>query len=160
VKNYWISFGANDPRTQSGLSPTFIQFFDALGHTLSPPGITEIFVGSGAYKFQHTAGYSTSVWFLVDGATSGLGSLRYVSGVLDPIDTLDVVLGYTGSSIGTTSVDPGDLFGHEKRRQDFDEGVQTFLKSSGQWSIFSRGASTLLTVKTLTNSTTGVTAIP
>ncbi len=160
MKNYWISFGANDPRTQTGLAPTFIQFFDSLGHTLAPPGITEIFTGSGAYKFQYTAGYSTSVWFLVDGATSGLGSLRYVSGVLDPIDTLDVVLGYTGSSIGSTSVDPGDIFGNQKRRLEFDEGVQTFIKSTGEWSIFDRTASTLLNQKTLTNSTTGVTAIP
>lgn len=160
MKNYWISFGANDPRTQTGLAPTFIQFFNALGQTLAPPGITEIFAGSGSYRFQYTAGYSTSVWFLVDGATSGLGSLRYVSGVLDPIDTVDLLVGYTGSSIGSTSVDPSDVFGHVKRRQEFDEGIQTFLKSSGQWSIYSRGASTLLTVKTLTNSTTGVTAIP
>lgn len=160
MKNYWISFGANDPRTQTGLAPTFIQFFDALGQTLSPPGITEIFTGSGAYRFQYTAGYSTSVWFLVDGATSGLGSLRYVSGVLDPIDTVDLLVGYTGSNIGSTSADPDDVFGHVKRRFEFDEGVQTFIKSSGEWSIYDRGASTLLTVKTLTNSTTGVTAIP
>ena len=76
-----------------------------------------------------------------------------------PIDSVDITLGYTGSSIGSTSVDPGDIFGHAKRSQEWLSGSQTFIKSSGQWAIFSRGASTQLGLKTLTNSTTGVTAL-
>lgn len=158
MKNYWLTF-SNDPRTTTGLSPTFIQFFNALGATVSPPGITEIFTGSGAYRFQFDAGYSTSTFFLVDGGATLSSSIRYISGVLDPADQIDVTAGYTGSAFGSTSVNPGDLFGYVKRLQEFNEGPQTFLNSSGQWQIFSRGASTLLAVKNLTSSVTGVTAL-
>ncbi len=159
MKNYWISFGSQDPRTYTGLGPTFIQFFNQLGQTLAPPGITEIFTGSGAYTFQYSSGYSTSVRFLVDGGATLNNSIRYVSGVLDPIDTMDISVGYTGSSIGSTSIDPSDVYGYSKRALEFNEGAQDFLKSSGQWFIFSRGASTLLRVKAITNSATGVTAV-
>ncbi len=162
AKTYWLTFGSGDPRTYTalGASVSMIQFFDQNGQTLAPPGITEIFVGSGAYKFNYSIGYSSSIYFLCDGGATLNASVRYIRGVLDPISTLDLVLGYTGSSIGSTSVDPGDVFGHEKRRQEWLEGTQNFNKSPGQWSVYSRGASTLLGLKTLTNSTTGVTAIP
>jgi len=159
MKNYWVSFGSSDPRTFTGLSPTFIQFFNQLGQTLLPPGITEIFAGSGAYRFQYSSGYSTSIFFTVDGGATLAAGLRYVRGVLDPIDTLDLVLGYTASSIGSTSTDPSDALGYLKRALEFREGEQNFLKNSGEWSIYSRGASTLLRTKVLTNSTTGVTAL-
>ncbi len=160
MKTYWLTFGNTDPRTYAGLAPTFIQFFDKLGHTLAPPGITTVFAGSGAYQFNYSVGYSTSIYFLVDGATSGMGAdIRYIRGVLDPISTTDLLIGYTGSDFGSTSIDPADLFAHAKRTQEWLEGSQSFLKSSGEWSVFSRGASTLLGHKTLTNSTTGVTAI-
>lgn len=158
MKNYWITFGSTDPRTYTGLGPTFIQFFNLLGQTLAPPGITEIFTGSGAYTFQYNSGYSTSVYFLVDGGATLSSNVRYVRGVLDPIDSVDVIMGYTASSFGTTAL-PTDLFGYVQRLVQFNEGQQTFLKNSGSWSIFSKGSSVLLAQKTLTNSTTGVTAL-
>ena len=51
AKPYWLTFGSGDPRTYTALgsSVSMIQFFNHLGQTLAPPGITEIFVGSGAY---------------------------------------------------------------------------------------------------------------
>ncbi len=160
MKTYWLTFGNTDPRTYAGLAPTFIQFFDKLGHTLAPPGITTVFAGSGAYQFNYSVGYSTSIYFLVDGATSGMGAdIRYIRGVLDPISTTDLLIGYTGSDFGSTSSDPGDVFGYVKRLQEFNEGVQTFSKSSGTWDVFSRGASSLLVQKVLTNSVSGVTAL-
>ncbi len=161
MKSYWLSFGSLDPRTYAGLgsSVMFIQFFNQLGATLAPPGITEVFTGSGAYKFDYSVGYSSSIWGLVDGGATLNSSVRYIRVQLDPVSAIDLGIGWTGSAFGSTSIDPSDLMGSIKRRQEFDEGVQTFAKSSGYWNIFSRGASTLLTIKTLTNDVSGVTAI-
>jgi hypothetical protein len=163
MKIYWFSFGITDPRTYSGLSPTFIQFFDQSGATLAPPAITEPFTGSGEYKFTYYCGYSTSIAFLIDGDTTGStltsANLRYIRGNLDPNDTLSLVVGNTASSFGTTA-SPSTVMGYAKRSREWLEGAQQFLKSSGQWSIYDRGASTLLGIKILTNDTTGVTAIP
>jgi hypothetical protein len=162
MKSYWLSFGNQDPRTYTALgsSVIFIQFFNQLGQTLAPPGITEVFTGSGAYKFDYSVGYSTSIFFLVDGGATLNSSVRYVRGVLDPVDTLDISVGFTNSSFGDTSASPGDLFGYLKRQREWLEGTQSFIKSSGAWSIYNRGASTLLGIKTITNDSTGVTAIP
>ncbi len=154
MKTYWVQFGSS---LVTGLAPTFIEFYNQLGLTLLPPGLTQPF--GGKYSFNYSVGYSTSIAFRIDGATTLLGTARYVDGVLDPVDTIDLVLGYTSSSIGSTSVDPGDIFGAIKRRQEFQEGPQNFIKSSGVWNVFSRGSSTLLVQKTLTNNTTGVTAL-
>ncbi len=181
MKNYWVTFGTQDPRTYTGLSPSFILYFNHLGATQAPPGITEVFAGSGYYRFQASVGWSQSVAFLVDGGASAT-TARYVRGNLDSADALDLTVGYTASAIsdgsvlgqvatvnavigttassfGSTSVNPGDIFGVVKRLQENLEGNATFLKSSGTWSIFSRGSSTLLTTKTLTQSTTGVTKL-
>jgi hypothetical protein len=158
AKTYWLSFGNTDPRTYAGLAPTFIQFFDQTGATLSPPAISAGM--TGWYKFNYSVGYSTSIAFLVDGATTGLPSdIRYIRGVLDPVDTMDLVIGYTASSFGTTAV-PQDLFGYMRRTREWLEGVQNFVSSSGVWNVYDKGASVLLGAKTLTSSTTGVTAIP
>lgn len=161
AKPYWISFGSQDPRTYTALgsSVMFIQFFNHLGQTLAPPGITEIFTGSGAYRFEYSVGYSQSIWGLVDGGATLNSSVRYVRVQLDPVDALDVSVGYTASSFGDTNGVASDLFGYVKRLKENLEGNATFLKSSGQWQIFSSGSSTLLSVKTLTNSTTGVTKL-
>lgn len=158
MKNYWVTFGQNDPRTYTGLSPTFILYFNQLGATQSPPGITEVLSGSGYYRFQASIGWSQSVPFLVDGGASA-GTARYVRGTLDAADSLDLTVGYTASSFGDTSANPADVMGYLKRNQEFEEGNSTFLKSSGLWSIFSRGSSTLLRAKVLTQDTTGVTKL-
>lgn len=161
MKTYWLSFGSQDPRTYTalGASVSFIQFFDQTGQTLAPPSISEAFTGSGAYKFNYSIGYSQSIWGLVDGGITLNTSVRYVRVQLDPVDAIDLVAGYTGSSIGSTSVLPGDLFSFIRRVNEFQEGVQTFVKNNGTWDVFSRGASTLLVQKTLTNSVSGVTAL-
>ncbi len=65
-------------------------------------------------------------------------------------------VGTTLSSFGSTSVDPGDLFGFLKRAQEFREGDQSFAKTTGQWDISTRGG-TLLISKSLSNSSTAVT---
>ncbi len=238
IKQYWLTFGTDDPRTYSGLAPTFIQFFSHLGQTLAPPGISEVFAGSGAYNFQYNTSSSLSIFFLCDGVTSSLGtSLRYIQGSLDPIQSVDITardvgttmqaigasnfalgttavaigttllgygatnvalgianfitgttllgfgttnaavgtsltaigasiyqqtllnvlsLGSTASAIGSTSVDPGDVYGYLKRIQEVLEGNQTFNKATGSWLISSRG-STLLASKSVTDSQAAVT---
>lgn len=65
-------------------------------------------------------------------------------------------IGSTNSSFGSTSTDPGDLFGYMKRIMENFEGNETYIKSTGELDIYSRGSSTLLRVKTITNSVSTV----
>ena len=67
------------------------------------------------------------------------------------------VLGSTASSYGTSVTDPVDLFGYLKRIREILEGSQSFNKTSGAWSIYSRGFTQLLASKTLVNDASGVT---
>ena len=160
MKDYWVSFGSGNPAIYTGLSLSFLQFGNATGSTFAVPGITEMY--PGRYRFQYDVGVTTNIVFTIDGgATLGAATstLRFVSGVLDPMDQVNLQVGSTVSSFGTTAF-PGDLFGFAKRQSEWLEGAQQFVKNSGQWSIYNRGASVLLGLKTLTNSTTGVTAIP
>ncbi len=176
-KTYWFTFSTQDPRTYTGLSPTFVSFVNQLGATLAPPGVTEVF--TGFYKSNYTVGASTSVAFLLDGGATLSTSVRYITGNIFGTENIDYMgstilaigatvsslagniggIGATTDSFGTTNVDPGTLFGYVKRLQENLEGNQTFLKSSGLWSIYSRGSSTLLATKTMTSDVTGVTRI-
>ncbi len=151
MKNYWLQFGTGDSRNYSGLGPTFVLFFNVNGSTLVPPGITEPLVGSGLYTF--TYGPTMSIAFQVDGGATLASNIRYIAGNLDPIQLIDQQIGSTVSSIGSTSVDPGTIFGLAQRIQEFLEGNQSFNKTNGVWSIYSRGSSTLLIEKTLTDNT-------
>lgn len=155
MKNYFLTFGAGDPRLNTGLTPTFILFFDYLGATMTPPGITEIFAGSGFYRFQYAASFP--ICFLADGGAALADSARYVRGALDPIQAVDEKVGAGGDSFGSTSADPSTIFGLAKRLQEVLEGDQQYVKATGIWNIYSRGASTLLRQKTLANDTTEVT---
>ena len=238
MKDYSIRFGSGDPRTYTGLSPTFL-FFTRLsdGATLTPPAINEPLTGGGVYHFQY--GTTQAIAFLADAATTSPGTTgRYVSGQIDPSDRADeygtsiIAFGATLNAIGTTSIaystslvaigvtslaystslvatgvtitqgltnqgttlvaigntgiaiglttlalsgsgssfigtigstfggsttDPVDLFGFLKRIQENLEGNQTYLKTSGAFSFYSRGSSTLLATKTVVNSVSLVT---
>lgn len=149
MKDYAVTFGS-DPRTNSGLSPTFI-IFDVLatGQTLPPPGITETLAGSGAYYFSY--GPTLAVYFQIDGGSSIASTDRYANGVLDPIQVVDQRIGTTNDSFGSTSVDPSTVFGYLKRGQEDAEGNAQFIKATGVWTVSSRGSSQILFVKTLTN---------
>lgn len=152
MKTYWLQFGSGNPTDNTGLAPTFIQFYTQAGATVAPPGITEIFTGSGLYRFQYAP--TLSIVFVADGGALLSNSDRYVTGVLDPIQAVDEVLGQTSDSFGSTSVDPGSAMGYLKRALEFNEGNADFQKATGVWSISSRGSSTLLRTKTLTNNIT------
>lgn len=117
---------------------------NALGTTNVAIGTTLTGYGASNYAFGNTN-------FALNTTIFGLVSLNSTF-----VTSLDSKIGSTLSSIGTTSVDPGDLFGFLKRAQEFREGNQTFNKVSGAWNISTRG-NTLIAVKTLGQSASQVT---
>lgn len=170
-KQYVLRFGTNPPGDYVGLSPTFTSFVSILaGTSLAPPGITSLAPAGATGLYYFTYAPSLAISFIVDGGSTLSNQERYITGILDPIQavneqcdaiiaqgaTLTTIVGNTASSYGSTNVDPSTVFGMLKRLEEWNEGDATFNKSSGQWEIFSRGASTLLRVKTLENSTTTV----
>lgn len=152
-KTYGLKFGTGDPSTFSGLTPTFITFVSQGNTTFIGPTITEI-GAVGIYTFPYAPSPTFAVFFTADGGSALADTDRYITGVLDPISIIDQRIGDTTDGFGSTSVDPSTMFGYLKRAQEFNEGNATFIKSTGIWSIFSRGSSALLAQKTLTNSTT------
>lgn len=154
-KTYYLKFGSGDPRTNTGLSPTFITF-SAQGLTaLTPPGITETPTGLGLYQFMY--GPTQAIVFLADGGSNLSEGDRYITATLDPIQAVDQQIGFATDSFGSTSSDPTTLWGYLKRILEFFEGDQTYTKATGILQIFNRGSTTLLRQKTLTNTTTSAT---
>ena len=82
----------------------------------------------------------------------GIG--QTVLGIGSTVGSFNEFLGTTASSFGSTAIDPVTVFGAVKRLQEILEGNATFSKTDGTWNIYSRGASTLLRVKTLTDGQT------
>lgn len=157
AKTYYLKFGSGDPRTNTGLAPTFV-IFSAGGLTaISSPGVTETPAASGLYQFQY--GPTMAIVFLADGGSALASGDRYISATLDPIQAVDEKVGFTTDSYGSTASDPTTALGFLKRLLENAEGDSTYLKSAGQWSIYSRGSSTLLTLKTLTDDTTQTTKL-
>ncbi len=107
MKTYYVVFASGDPRSTVGLSPTFL-IFNTYGTGVTPPGITGVIGATGIYAFQY--GTTTPIAFLLDGATTGLASNRYISGSIDPADRSDeygttlVAIGTTLNALGTTGV--------------------------------------------------------
>jgi len=199
MAQYWFSF-APRPADAASLSPTFISFVNSSGTTFPGQTITERPPGSGLYTVSY--GATTSMAFILDGATTGLAtSQRYIAGAFDPQDnmsaTLTVIggslavmggslsviggslvamgnslaalgvsfgnisslLGNTSSSFGSTSVDPTTVFGFLKRAQEYNEGNRAYTKATGALDYYSRGSSTLLIEKMISDSTAGTTCI-
>lgn len=184
AKTYFLNFGSGDPSANSALSPTMTVFKTAGGSAITAPGITQIPTSTGLFYFSY--GVTSPMAFVVDGGSSLASPSRYIVGSLDPNDaideqlsatgatilsaitlsyglsvtgmlSLDAKIGSTASSFGGTAVDPGTLYGYLKRLQEFNEGNSTFNKSTGVWDIYSRGSSTLLIEKTLSDAASTVT---
>jgi hypothetical protein len=119
AKVYWLKFGSGDPRPNTGLAPTFLQFYDNTGATQTAPSISEIKYGgvtaSGIYGFSYLISSTQSIYFLAYSVTtvsSAITSDQYITGVIDPILAIDqstaaygasnIALGTTGVAIGTT----------------------------------------------------------
>lgn len=150
AKTFFLKFGSGNPATYTGLSPT-LTIFSAYGSSaLAAPGITETPVSSGLYSFSYEP--LSSIAFVCDGGSALSSADRYITGVLDPIQAVDERAGTTSDSFGSTGTDPTTILGYLKRIQELLEGNATFTKSTGVWNIYSRGSSTLLREKTLTNT--------
>ena len=161
AKVYWLKFGSGDPRLKTGLTPTFLLFFDQTGAVQSKPSITEVVAGSGAYGFSFASSATQSIFFLASAATTfATVADGFISGVLDPVLAVDQntsSIGALTDSFGTTSQDPTSLVGYVKRLQELLEGDQSFAAATGIWAMYSRGSSTLLRDKTVVNSGSSVT---
>lgn len=99
--------------------------------------------------------------FLVQSASFLIGGMSYlIGGVTYSAVGVSAILGRIGAttdSFGSTAADPTTLFGYAKRTQEFNEGNASFNKSTGLWDIYSRGSSTLLIEKQLTNTASSAT---
>lgn len=160
AKTYWVTPGDSsiNPTTYTGLAPTLIQFVDNLGNNISAPGITESPAGSGIYRFSY--GPTIGMFLTVDWGGVITSSYRYTKGSLDPIQAVDERVGGilgNNDSIGSTAIDPTTVIGFLKRALEFWEGNASYDKATGTWDIYSRGSSTLLREKDLTNTVTAAT---
>jgi hypothetical protein len=151
AKQYVLKFGSGDPTAYTGLAPTMTVFSAGGLTSLVGPGISEIIAGQGLYFFSY--GPTQSITFKADGGAALAAGDRYIVGVLDPLQAVDEKLGNLTDSYGSTSADPGSVLGYLKRNQEFQEGNAVFTKSTGIWDIYSRGSTTLLREKALTNTT-------
>lgn len=152
---YGLKFGSGDPRSFTGLTPTFVFFATQAGVTMTPPGISEV-LASGLYYFNYTPNATFTIFFIADGGSSVTdNSVRYLSGSLDPVAAVDQQLGFIDDSYGTTA-SPSTAFGFVKRLNEMWQADATFSKSTGIWSQYARGTSTLLYSKTLANSSSQV----
>lgn len=111
MKNYLLIFGnGTNPASNAGLNPTFTVFNVVPGGgSTTAPGITQIPTNTGLYYFSYAP--TSSVAFVVDGATTGLGSARYIAGIIDGNDVVNELIGSTLypmgvslTALGTTSI--------------------------------------------------------
>lgn len=159
-KDYWLVFGSGDPANFTGLSPTLV-LFSAGGFTsLAAPPVTELPVGSGFYKVSYGMtqfGATVPIVVKADGGPALSAGDRYTIAVFDPVAAVDQRVGWVEDSFGTTAIDPVTVTGYVKRLVEWLEGNAVFSKSSGLWDVYSRGSSTLLREKALTNTITSAT---
>lgn len=155
AKYYALTFGTGNPASNTGLSPTMIVFQSVPGGSLlTAPAISEI-NATGFYTFSYAP--TLPIIFLCDGGSGLSSSDRYIKGILDPIQAVDEQVGFSFSSFGNSTTDPTTLMGYAKRNLEVEEGNSTFNKTTGVWDIYSRGSSTLLAEKTLTDTSGSVT---
>lgn len=85
-----VSFSKDSPSTYPSLAPTFVTFKAIATNTdVTPPGITQL-AATGIYWFLY--GVTTPTYFLLDGITVNTATDRYVFGVLDPAQQVDLQL--------------------------------------------------------------------
>lgn len=157
AKNYWVQFGAGNPQLFAGLTPTFIVFIQQNGINATAPSIAEVGVSTGLYTFAYEPSQTLAIGFTIDAGSIISGTDRYVTGALDAVSAVDERIGQSVDSFGSISTDPSTIWGMLKRIQELLEGNAVFTKATGTWDIYSRGSTTLLREKSLTNSVTQAT---
>lgn len=136
--------GCFDP--QDNMSATLT----VIGSSLSVMGGSLIVMGSSL----SVMGSSLSV---MGGTLNAIGTT--IASMNTGASGIAALLGTSASSFGSTSADPTTVFGFLIRAQEFREGNRTYNKTSGVLDYYSRGSSTLLREKTITDSTSGSTCI-
>lgn len=120
---------------------------NALGASLSAMGVSLSALGTSL-----PAGFAANATLIGNQGLTliAIGNTQTAQGGL---------FGDTTSSFGSTSVDPTTMFGFLKRSQEYAEGNRTYTKATGLLDYYSRGSSTLLIEKTITDNTAGTTCI-
>jgi hypothetical protein len=152
-QRFFLRFGTANPQEFAGLTPTLMIFKKGDdGTDLAAPAVTEVGVSTGFYKFTYPTSPTFSIVFVADGGAAITDdSSRYVAGVLDPITNVDQELGFAADSYGSTAL-PTSAMGNLKRVVQYWQADATFNKSTGVWSQYAQGSSTLLYEKTLANN--------
>lgn len=136
------------------------------GTTLTAIGTTGVALGTSGIALGTTnVAIGTSLTAIGTTLIAGVSGLGNTLGALGATILAEVIglsglfggIGTIGSTFGGEFTDPIDLFGYLKRTIENLEGDQSFLKASGSLSIYSRGSSTLLRVKSVANTSTTVT---
>lgn len=162
--------GVLDPQDTFGSTLTAIgatvtshnTLFTNLGTTLVAIGSTNLAMGVTQAGMGNTLA-AVGVSLTAQGSTIlGIGaSLTAQGNTIAALGAsfggLAAFIGSTASSIGSTSADPVDLFGFAKRALEFMEGNQTYTKATGILDFYSRGSSTLLREKTVSDGVTQTT---
>lgn len=128
----------------------------AIGLTLTAQGSTLVGIGNTGIALGTTA-VAQNVGLLAQGVTlTALGNttLAQFGPLGTSLSAIGLLIGSTASSYGSTSTDPSDVLGFLKRAQEFMEGNQVYTKSTGILDFFSRGSTTLLREKTVSDTST------
>lgn len=163
AKTYTMQFGSGDPRTFTGLAPTFLIFVNASsGATIAPPAISEALAGSGLYKFAW--GTTTPIAFLADAFTTSPGTAgRYVTGQIDPADRADeygttmIALGTTLTGYGVSTVAFGlTLVGYGNSTLAFGSTLIGYGNSTLAFGVTLVAIGTSLLAQGVTNGAIGI----
>lgn len=147
------------------LGTTILAQGAALGSSLGAVSATLIAQGATLVGFGTSlaaAGATLSgvaATLVAEGATVvAIGNtLAAIGTTLGSINLTVDGIGSTASSFGDSTTDPVTVFGYLKRLQEFLEGDQSYTKASGALTFSSRGSSTLLASKTVSDSNTETT---
>ncbi len=164
-----ISFVLDGATTQLASSDRYItgvlDAYDTFGVTLNAIGATQ----SANGILLGNMGITLSAIGSTVGLIGGIGSTQTANGILitnigttlvatgSSLSGLASFVGSTASSFGSTSIDPTTLFGFLKRAQEMTEGNETYVKSTGVMTASSRGSSTLLASKTISDTSSQTT---
>lgn len=155
--------GSIDPNNRSDeYGNTLIAFGNsliALGNSNVALGTTNVAIGLSniALGVSNVALGNSNIALGTTNVAVGLTNLALNISQAAVNATFIGLLGDTSSSFGSTSIDPTTVFGFLKRAQEMAEGNQTYTKATGLLDFYSRGSSTLLREKTVSDTSSNTT---
>jgi hypothetical protein len=134
----------------------------SLGTTSVALGISNIALGTSAVNWGSVNNIQGSTLFAIGTTITAQGVSNAAQNVTILAQGLSITVAVAGvgtvaSSYGSNVADPTDLFGYMKRVLENLEGNNTYNKVSGAFTFLSRGSTTILATKTITNSVSLVT---